>query len=261
MEALYPGNPAEASGTLPIPDGMGVAPGQQSSPRRRAHGRGVEVGEAATPASPAGRTPACSPGRRTRSCAVADVVAHDQQDVGRALRRPRRLGKAAVESAKACAIRPPNARSGGSSRSVGRTLVDTISHGPLLVCPREHSASIQTGPRPARRRHPAKGDVNTPAGGMNVAVRTGGTATIAGGRRVPRAVTHLRLATVGLHGSAAGGRGSVEIRAPGPVAVGVIALGGALVTRRGGCSPAGSVICCRQQQARKGEGQCRRSQL
>jgi hypothetical protein len=72
---------------------VGVAPGQQRRPRRRAHRRGVEVGEA--------QLLGCQPvehrgiGWPTEPAhvAIADVVAHDQQHIGRALGRLQRLGE------------------------------------------------------------------------------------------------------------------------------------------------------------------------
>ena len=74
-------------------DRMGVAPGQQAGTRRRAHGRDVIVRVLqALLGQPV-------EGRRTRRPAerthvpVADVVADDDQHIGRALRRSQRLGK------------------------------------------------------------------------------------------------------------------------------------------------------------------------
>jgi hypothetical protein len=72
---------------------MGVAPGQQRGPRRRAYRRGVEVGEA----QPLGCQPVEHRGigwpTERAHVTVADVVAHDQQHVRCALRRLQRLGK------------------------------------------------------------------------------------------------------------------------------------------------------------------------
>jgi hypothetical protein len=74
---------------------MGVTPGQQRRPRRRAHRRGVEVGEA----QPLGCQPVEHRGigwpTEPAHVAIADVVAHDQQHIRCALGRLQRLGKLA----------------------------------------------------------------------------------------------------------------------------------------------------------------------
>ena len=96
-----------------MPTEWALRPVSRRGTRRGAHGRGVEVGEA----QPLLRQPVehrriGRPAERAH-VAVADVVAHDEQHVGRALRRPQRLGPIGLRVLEGHLDRAPERRVGG----------------------------------------------------------------------------------------------------------------------------------------------------
>ena len=92
-----------------------VAPGQQRRPRRRAHRRRVEVVEdQPTRRQPVERRRVRRPTERAH-VPVAHVVAHDQQHVGRPLRRLQRLGEVGLRVLERDLDPARNSGSGGGS--------------------------------------------------------------------------------------------------------------------------------------------------
>ena len=176
-------------------DGMAVAPGEQRGTRRGTHGRGVKVGEAQPLLrQPVERRRIRRPAERAH-VAVADVIAHDEQHVGRALRRPQRLGPIGLRVFEGHLDRAPERRVGGRQHGpvecVGRWVCGHGRHADRHQQPK-HEEALDRGHTDRSSVVewivPRTGEVFAPRQTVGASCPTGGKAVVTG-----VAVSHIIL--------------------------------------------------------------------